>query len=85
MAKFLAGETRGWYCGEHGETLTQAQYDWTYNEATDALIALGNATRQAHGRSRCARYRQMSERIRSSDAYVLSPSEGFPGGIAPHR
>ena len=44
MAKFLAEETRGWYYGEHGETLTPAQYDWAYNEATEALVAIGNAT-----------------------------------------
>ena len=37
LAKFLAEETRGWYYGEHGETLTLAQYDWAYNEATEGV------------------------------------------------
>ena len=44
MAKLPAEETRGWYYGEHGETPTPAQYDWAYNEATEALAAIGNAT-----------------------------------------
>ena len=43
MERILA-DAHGWYYGAHGEGLSTEQADLVYNDASDALRDLGNAT-----------------------------------------